>query len=198
MIRFRCGKIRNKIYARNLKIKEISDFDKVQSFLNENHIQGGFISSINLALVDTEGEIISLMTFNKKEQENREFILQRFCSKININVPGGASKLFKYFIRKFNPNKITTYGDIRFSDLIPNENSMYIKLGFKYDHSSKPNYWYTKDNVNLIFRRKFQKSNLSRVLGKEIDLSLTEREIMISEGYQRLYDCGNHVFIYEK
>jgi hypothetical protein len=185
MIRFRCGKIRNKIYARNLKIKEISDFDKVQSFLNENHIQGGFISSINLALVDTEGEIISLMTFNKKEQENREFILQRFCSKININVPGGASKLFKYFIRKFNPNKITTYGDIRFSDLIPNENSMYIKLGFKYDHSSKPNYWYTKDNVNLIFRRKFQKSNLSRVLGKEIDLSLTEREIMISEGYQR-------------
>jgi hypothetical protein len=125
-------------------------------------------------------------------------MLQRFCSKININVPGGASKLFKYFIKKYDPNKVITYGDIRFSDLIPNENSIYIKLGFKYTHSSKPNYWYTRDNINLIFRRRFQKSNLSKILKKEVDLSLTEREIMVSEGYQRLYDCGNHVFVYEK
>jgi hypothetical protein len=28
--------------------------------------------------------------------------------------------------------------------------------------------------------------------------TMSERDIMLAEGYQRLYDCGNHVFIYEK
>lgn len=195
MIKYRYGIIRDKIYARKLKIEEIKDFSRVRKFLDENHIQGYTTSSINLALMEGE-QIVSLMTFTKSKIEN-EYILQRFCSKINTVVVGGASKLFKYFIKEYNPDKVVTYGDVRFVDthLI---NSMYIILGFHYSHTSKPNYWYTKDGEGLQFRRKFQRHRLDKIFNKEFDKDMSERDIMLAEGYQRLYDCGNDVFIYKK
>lgn len=195
MIRYRYGLIDNKFFARNLKIEEIKDFSKVRKFLDENHIQGYAVSSINLALIDGK-DIMSLMTFTKNKDKD-EYILQRFCSQIDTVVVGGASKLLKFFIRQYNPDKIITYGDVRFAGL-GIEGSMYTKLGFKYSHRSKPNYWYTKDGLGLQFRRKFQRYKLDKIFNKEFDKSLSERDIMLAEGYQRLYDCGNHVFIYEK
>lgn len=195
MVRYRYGLIKDRIYARRLKIEEIHDFSKVRKFLDENHIQGCVMSGINLALVN-EGQIISLMTFMKNKNEG-EYNLQRFCSRINTVVVGGASKLFKHFIKKYNPDKVITYGDVRFVDthLI---NSMYITLGFHYSHTSKPNYWYTKDGGGLQFRRKFQRYRLDKIFNKEFDKNMSERDIMLAEGYQRLYDCGNHIYIYRK
>lgn len=195
MIRYKYGLIDNKFFARNLKIEKIKDFSKVIKFLDENHIQGYAVSSINLALMNG-GDIMSLMTFTKNKDKD-EYLLQRFCSKIDTVVIGGASKLFNYFIKEYDPDKVVTYGDVRFADL-NTKNSMYYKLGFRYSHTSKPNYWYTKDGLGLQFRRKFQRHRLDKIFNKEFDKSLSERDVMLSEGYQRLYDCGNHVFIYEK
>lgn len=197
MSRYKWRDIQNKIFARKLRIVEVKDFQKVSRFLDENHIQGSTVSSINLALMNGD-DMVSLMTFNKESKKgDKEFSLQRFCSKINTIVVGGASKLFKYFVKEYDPLKITTYGDVRFSELVP-QNSIYFRLGFKYSHTSKPNYWYTSDGLNMIFRRKFQRKYLPKIFKKEYDSTLSERDIMLAEGYQRLYDCGNHVFIYEK
>jgi hypothetical protein len=196
MVKYKLKIIKEKVFARKLKVMRIEDFSRVKNFLRENHIQGSTISGINLALVEGEN-ILSLMTFNRDSKNKNNFILQRFCSRVNIVVVGGASKLFNFFIKEYSPTRIITYGDVRFSDYIPKD-SIYFKLGFKYMHTSKPNYWYTKDGINLIFRRKFQRHKLSKIFNREFDISLSERDIMLSEGYQRLYDCGNHVFVYEK
>ena len=45
-----------------------------------------------------------------------KYELIRFCNKINTNVIGGASKLFKYFIKNYNPNEIISYADKRWSN----------------------------------------------------------------------------------
>ena len=58
------------------------------------------------------------MTFGKKRMilsgssKENEYELLRFCSKCNLNVRGGGSKLFKYFIEKFKPIKILSYSNL--------------------------------------------------------------------------------------
>jgi len=49
----------------------------------------------------------------------------RFCNKLNYSVVGGASKLFKHFIKNNKPKNIISYSDNRYFD-----GSLYEKLGF--------------------------------------------------------------------
>lgn len=190
MILNRLGKIEKK-YARNCTIKEISNKEKKQ-FLNKNHLQGDCISKINLGLI-LNNEIISVMTFGKqrinlgkKISNDNDYELIRFANKINTTTVGGASKLFSYFIKKYNPKKIISYCDLRYST-----GNLYKKLGFKYDKISKPNYFYFKSGYGLkrYNRFSFRKSVLHKLLEK-FDPEKTEKQNMIDNKFLRIYDCG--------
>lgn len=63
--------------------------------------------------------------FNKKY----EYELSRFCSKNICNVIGGASKLWKYFIKTYNPLSVISYSNIAISnpDYIWLKNNKHIK-----------------------------------------------------------------------
>ena len=107
------------IYARKCKIKEIKN-DLYRKFLDDNHIQGYINSKIKIGLF-YDDELVSLMTFGnrrvamgKKSTNDDEYELLRFCNKLNTNIIGGASKLFKYFIDTYKPEEITTYADRSF------------------------------------------------------------------------------------
>ncbi|MFW5848018.1 MAG: hypothetical protein ACOCVF_03800 [bacterium] len=95
------GIFKNKIYARKCKVIEVSNKDK-STFLNNNHLQGKDNSSIKLGLYYGD-ELVSLMTFGKRKISGSKSRLEmiRFCNKINTQVIGGASKLFKYFINNY-------------------------------------------------------------------------------------------------
>ncbi len=183
--------IDKKIYARNCEIREVNPKDS-SKFLEENHIQGKINSLIKLGLY-YDNELLSLMTFGKlrkslgSNSKDGDFEMYRFCNKLNYSVIGGASKLFKHFIKNFHVNKIVSYSDNRYFD-----GSLYEKLGFIYDGETKPNYWYTK-NIDRHHRFKFRKD----VLVKEgYDTNKTEKEIMKSRGYNRIYDCGNKRWVF--
>jgi hypothetical protein len=108
--------------------------------------------------------------------------LLRFCNKLNTNVIGGADKLLKHFIKTYKPIEIISYADKRWS-----KGDLYEKLGFKFIHDSKPNYWYLIGN-NREYRFKYRKD----ILVKEgYDPSKTEHQIMLGRGIYRIYDCGN-------
>ena len=83
-------------------IKEISSKD-CSSFLDQNHIQGKLGAKVRLGLYYND-ELVSLMTFGAlrknlgQKSEDGSYELLRFCNKLNTNVVGGASKLFKHFI----------------------------------------------------------------------------------------------------
>lgn len=191
IIRNKLRKNTHKIYARNCRIKEVSTSEK-NSFLDENHLQGKDKSKVKLGLFYND-ELVSLMTFGERKITHKKtFELLRFCNKINTNVIGGASKLFKHFLNNFwEGQEITTYADLRYST-----GNLYTQLGFEFSHSSKPNYWYTKNYSTLEHRSKYMKHKLINNL-ETYDDNLSEWENMKTNNYDRIWDCGNMVFKYK-
>jgi hypothetical protein len=182
----------NKIYGRKCIIKELTN-NECKEFLIKNHLQGYTSATNNIGLF-YNNELVSLMTFGKRKITGKNTLeLIRFCNKINTNVIGSASKLFKYFMYKYKPEELISYADVRWSGL--NENStIYNKIGFKLKHVSQPNYWYVK-GVNKYHRYNFRKDKLIK---DGFDPNKTEREIMSERGYNKIWDCGNLVFTFNQ
>jgi hypothetical protein len=184
------GKTYIKIYARNCEVREVGQKEK-KEFLNNNHIQGNINSKINFGLY-FDNQLVSLMCFGKprvnlgrRDSEDDEYELLRFCNKLYTTVVGGASKLFKHFVNAYSPTLITSYCDRRWSI-----GNMYETLGFTLSHKSQPNYYYIQGN-NRKNRFKFRKSELIK---EGFDPNKSESDIMKERGIHRIYDCGTLVF----
>lgn len=178
------------IYARKCLIKEITN-SEAKIFLEDNHLQGSVNSLVNLGLF-FNNELVSLMTFRKPRMtEKYEWELMRFCNRIEHHIIGGASKLLKHFERNYSPKSLISYADRRWSI-----GTLYRKLGFILDHISKPNYWYFKTNNRLLLenRMKYQKSKQKNLIDN-FDSQATEVVNMRNNGFDRIFDCGNLVFV---
>ena len=192
MILNKLGKIENRIYARKCEIKEVNNNELIRKFLEKNHIQGFIGSKIKLGLY-YNNDLVSLMSFGKLRKpmnlksSDGEYEMLRFCNKLNTNVVGGASKLFKYFIRNYEPLSVISYADRSYSN-----GNLYNQLGFELSHISKPNYYYVIDN-NKFHRYNFRKDILIK---QGFDSSKTEHQIMLERKIYRIYNSGNYVFIY--
>jgi len=186
IILYAINKINKKIDARKCIIKNVKNSDK-KYFLDNNHIQGNCNSSINIGLFYKD-ELICLMAFGKKrmilnsKSNDTEYELLRFCSKINTVVRGGATKLFNYFIKNFNPSEIISY-----SNLDIGEGDLYKILKFKKVNYCKPNYWWSD-----LDKRYHRSGFMKHILVKEgYDSNKTEAEIMNERGYLRIWGVGN-------
>jgi hypothetical protein len=183
------NKTPNKIYARKCVIKEITRAE-ASSFYNINHIQGYAIDKIRIGLY-YENKLVSVMTFSnirknlggKSQPDHYELL--RFCNILNTTVIGGASKLFKYFINKYQPKYIVSYANRDWSI-----GNLYIKLGFTLDSYTSPGYFYCKSKIKYN-RFNFRKDILIK---QGYDPNKTEYEIMTERGYDRIWNCGNIKF----
>ena len=188
MISSRLG-LNQKIYARKCVIKEVSSKESKQ-FQIDNHIQGSAVSSINYGLY-YEDELVALMTFAKSRFNKKyDWELVRYCNKLDLTVVGGASKLFNWFLKN-NDGSIISYANRRYSN-----GNLYHLLKFKLIDSTRPNYMYFRNNV-LLSRVKCQKHKLSKLLDN-FDEKMSEKENMKNNGFDRIYDCGNYVFVFER
>jgi hypothetical protein len=187
------NKTPNKFFARKCELKEIDDNKLIRNFLNNNHLQGFVGSSVKVGLFYND-ELMSLMTFGKKRKIMNsksivdEWELLRFCNKLNTNIVGGASKLFKYFINNYNPREIISYAN---KDISSGE--LYLNLGFNYKSTTVPNYFYFDSNLHRYNRFNFRKDVL---VNEGYDINKSEYEIMSERNYHRIYDSGNLKFIY--
>lgn len=171
--------------ARKMEIREV-ETSEARKFLLDNHLQGVDTSSIKIGLYSAD-ELIQIATFKKsnmvKGGNGLSWELSRLCSKLNTRVQGGASKLIKNFQSNFNKGyPLISYADSRWSD-----GDLYSKLGFKYDGSSAPSYWYTKDYRIRNHRSKYMKHLLVK---SEDDKLLTEWQLAQRLGLDRIWDCG--------
>ena len=174
------NKNENKIYARKCEIKESTKKEK-SAFLNKNHLQGNDKSSVCLGLY-YNNELVSIMTFTKPRFNKKyDWELSRYCTKAGTTVIGGASKLFKHFVREYVNDEETI---LSYSDIAKTKGNLYETLGFKLDHISKPNYVWWKSDVDYKTRYQTQLKD--------------EVKTMHQNGYYRIYDCGNKVWIYKK
>ncbi len=180
------------IAARKCQIKEIEDNNIIREFLIDNHLQGFVGSKIRVGLFYNE-ELISIMLFGSvrksmgKDSSINCYEMLRFCNKLNNSVVGGASRLFKYFLKKYNPKEIISYADRSWS-----MGDLYNKLGFEFSHKTKPNYYYIVDGIRK-HRFQFRKDVL---INQGFDPLKSEHNIMLERKIYRIYDSGHLKFIY--
>ena len=134
-------------------------------------------------------DLVSVMTFGfRKTNSKKEFEIIRYSNKLNMNVIGSASKLFKYFINNYNYDKIVTYSDISMFG-----GDVYNKLNFEFLHRTKPNYYWVVDGV----RHHRYKYNKKKLINEGYSKEKTENEIMWERGYYRIWSCGLDKFVYK-
>lgn len=180
------------VYAKNCIIKEISNRE-CNTFLEQTHIQGWINAKVCYGAYYND-ELVSVMTFSLPrisvgtytKQSKDTFELVRFSTSINHRVVGIFSRLLKHFTKsKYVPNQIITYADKRFSD-----GGVYIKNGFSLVKHTDPNYWYVK-KYKREHRFNYTKQKL---INDGYDPNLSEKEIMLSRGFDRIWDCGHFKF----
>lgn len=179
-----------RIGARLCKIKEI-DHDQCKTFLEQNHIQGYTQYYKNAALI-YDDEIVAVMTIGKSRFNKKyDYELLRFCNKNLTTVVGGASKLLTYLRKKYELSSIVSYANRDIST-----GNMYRKLGFTMSHFSEPGYFYTRGG-KVFNRQEFQKHKLSKLLDNYHE-DLSEIENMRMNGFYRIWNTGNYVFVKEQ
>ena len=136
LISISCGKLNKRIYARECEIREISN-KQAKPFNNLNHLQGHRNAQITYGLF-YENELVQLMSFSKskynknlKADDSWEII--RGCPGSNNIVIGGVAKLFKHFIKQFNPNEVFSYCDFNKFD-----GRSYEAIGMKFVGYTEP------------------------------------------------------------
>lgn len=179
----------NRIFGRACSIKEI-DKSESGTFLNKYHIQGASNASVYIGAF-FNGKLIAVMTFIN--EGNNNWNLNRFASDTNYVCCGVGGKMFKWFLRNYNPGTIKSFADRRWT---PNENdNLYIKLGFKYDSRTSSDYRYFKDgDIERLHKFNFRKATLNRKYG--LPLTMTETEMTKSLGYHKIFDSGLLKYIY--
>jgi very-short-patch-repair endonuclease len=179
-------KLNKKIGSRECEIVNI-DSKESMKFLNDNHLQGGVGASVRIGL-KYNGELVSIMTFGKmrknlgSKNKEDEWELIRFCNKGNLSVIGSASRLFKHFIKLYNPTKIVSYADKLWS----NYQNVYNNLGMEKVHESKPSYFYILGDKR-VGRFSLRKDVL---VSMGYSPEFTEKEICYNNKVYRIYDAG--------
>lgn len=182
--------ITNKIYARKCNIVEL-DSKTARLFFDNNHLNG-FIGSSNYIGLEYDNNIVMCMSFGKN-RFNDGIELHRMASVLNTTVVGGSSKILKYYIEKYNVNKIHTYCDFSHSD-----GSGYKNIGFILKGITQPNYYWTDGNQIISRYKTRHTTNLKKIVGDIYDKSLSERDNMMNAGYKRYWGCGHLIFEYNK
>lgn len=168
----------HRIYARNTVVREVTKEEK-KVFLDANHLQGNDRSSVCYGLYDGN-KLVALMSFCKPRfSKTGDWEISRYCSLRSVRILGGASKLFSHFLKT---NTVSGQKIISYSDISKMRGDLYEKLGFVLDHISKPNYVWWKKKEEIKSRYSCQMKD--------------EDKIMHEQGYKRIFDSGNKVWVY--
>lgn len=199
MIINKLGLTDEKIYARKCILKNI-DSKTCNKFLDKNHIQGRSAASIHYGLYYND-ELVSVMTFGKPRANMgakkcvQSWELVRFCSKLNTQVIGGADKIFKHFIKEYDPESIVSFSMNDISD-----GNLYKVLGFKSDNTITGSYWYIEPKTYKRYHRtSFTKANIVKMGWRDkVDNTWTESQVMEEHGYYKIHDSGQLKWVWNK
>ena len=170
------------LYARNLDIV-IKESKEMKSFFNDNNIQGFRGGKFAICLIDKVTKEIYMSylfgdAFFGKGKYQYEVI--RGATKLGYNVIGGASKIWNYFIKNYNPTSCVYYIDFNYfnGNSLKNLNNMkYITTQFSFK-----NYFVKENKVK----------NRDPMHHKEI------KELEKQGLVYPIYNAGTKVYVWEK
>ena len=163
------GSYEKKIRGHKCTVNEISQLI-AKPFFENNHIQGYVPGSIILGAF-YDSVLVGAVIF-KKEATEGCYELTRMATKNNYLCHGVCGKLFKYFVNNYNPTRIKSFADRRWT--IDKDSNLYTSLGFKLDETLAPDYRYVVNNQRL-HKFGFRKQILHKKYN--LPLSMTEKEM---------------------
>ena len=180
----------NIYYARNLDIKYVSN-DDCNRFEEANHLQGScYGQTIRLGLFNGD-KLLEVMTFGTPRYSKKyDWELLRICTEFNSRVIGGASKLFKFFIRNHGGSIISYCDYSKFSGAV------YANIGMTYDHSTPPAKVWSR-NSEKITDNLLRQRGYDQLFKTNYGKGTSNEQLMLENGWLPVYDCGQKVYVYE-
>ena len=182
----------------NWKIMKV-DWKEAEKFYDANHLQGRCSATVHYWIY-VKWELINCMSFTCFKWE---WTLVRFASKMWYRIYCWASRLFNTFLKEYDPDYV-----VSFSDITKHSGWLYDALWFKLDKINAPSYWWVKWK-NVYWRRDCQKQNMYRIEWFDPNYKYlehkddpfwkqTERQLMESHWYVRVYDAWMRKHIWRK
>jgi len=186
--------IKNKINARDCYVLMIGkDTNKhlkktVLNFIENNHLQGNSSGTLNyfVLLTKKENEIVACLSFRKtmntrsrKDIQDPNIEIARFCCKKFCSIRGGFSKLLnqaKQWAKHQGYSEIFTYSDCRYS-----WGQIYEKNSFDYKGHTGIGFYY------LIHGERYARFPLSL-----LDKNQSLEESAKKNGIYKIYNAGNY------
>lgn len=180
-----------RIFARKCIASEISH-KEAETFLKANHLHGKVSGATKRFGLFYENKLVMVITFCKPRFSNDcDWELLRLCTIQGFTVVGGFSKLLMFAKKNGIEGTIKSFVDRRFSDA-----RGYKSIGFKYERTTPPNYFYwNKNDGSIVKRYSAQKHKLPKLLKNKFNKYLTETENMYAAGYRKFFDCGNDIYL---
>lgn len=173
-----------RLYARNCTLLKLNN-KEIRTFIGYNHIQGNTKAKDYYCLFHNN-ELVSVASVGKNRFHKDSYELIRYCNKLNYSVIGGFSKLLSAIKQDYT--QLYSYTDLRYFN-----GSIYQKFG-TFLKTTEPGYFWTNSIVR-ISRYKTQKNKLHKIIKTPYDPSLSESMIMRNNGYNKIYDCGNNLYL---
>ena len=185
-----------KVFARKCAVQEIPH-NIAQVFFQTNHIQGFAKSTIYLGAY-YNGRLIGVMSFKRESktgEKHNSWELTRFATDMNYVCCGVGGKLFKYFVRIYNPHYVKSFADRRWT--LNADDNLYTKLGFVLEITTKPDYHYTNSATTYIHKFNCRKSILMKKYPEaNLTEDMTEHEMTQRLGLYRIWDCGLFKYVW--
>lgn len=186
---------KQKIYARSCVLKEI-DNKSNDYFLNKYHHQNTCKEQLVKIGLYHFNELVAVMTFGKPRYNKKfEWELLRLCYHPEFKIIGGSLKMFKYFIKKYNPNTIISYCDnSKFSGHV------YHKLGFilKDNIITPSKHWYNYKTKTHITDNFLRQRGFDQLFNTNYGKYTNNQELMLQHGFVEIYDSGQITYEWKK
>jgi hypothetical protein len=188
LIRAKLG-LRETVYARKTNIISV-DASTANIFYSKWHIAGPTKGCLYLGL-QHNNELTAVLTICKSRYTTHDFEIARYAA--SCNVVGGFDKLFKS-VRLLHPlSSFISYADLRFG-----QGKQYLSAGFTSAGDTVPDYWWFRQKTRLT-RYATQKHILKAdpKFSKFFKPELSEREICLAAGYNKIYGVGHRRWIFQ-
>ncbi len=180
IIKSAIGIIDNKIFARKCKI-EVKRPIELKEFFNTNNIQGFRNGKLAICLT-CDNEVVMSYIFGHPffGKGKYEWEVIRGATKLNTTIVGGASKLFKYFIKNYDPSNCVYYIDYNYF----NGNSL--------EHIENMEYIKSQVSFKNLFLSNGEVKN--RQPGRYKEIKELEKQKLVT----RIYNAGTKVYVWNK
>lgn len=201
----RCERVKDYIQMKlldNFEVVKADECDVVDlrsneynPFIDQNHIQGRSNpgKKIALGLNHPKHGLVYVLTAQKNHWNSTSnlYEVDRFVSKSNLRVSGGATKLFSVLLKELKAigvSEVRTYSDRRYS-----WGNLYKQMGFRKSDKEMA----ISDDYQWVRGMERRSKQSMRLKSHEKETSSSVDDLRRQQGWSKIYGCGKDTWIYK-